>query len=322
MVPVDVIRISPDDAPSLIDTSTGRRKVAGSAVHHFGGFLDAAWRRNDIMWGRLDAAERLITAVLPESHPRRAFLVEQAQRAIISEELKGSPELAAAITAALLANAGEPGTGSVAGLAGKDPERVKALVEEAVRSGMEPEKLRDYLRDDFQVPEGLEATASLRTLARGTRVTGQVLSGLAGEQRLLSRPAALMIRSGTFLWGLVEVSVPRSLPALLFRYWLSLLTLVEVILIVGGALLGQPGAQRLGWTALLLTVAARLTVAVVAGWLRGRKRPLRLAAGAVLAAVLALAFVEAAFHLNDDVQEQLCRTPAAIQRVTSVECPP
>ena len=322
MVPVDVIRISPDDAPSLIDTSTGRRKVAGSAVHHFGGFLDAAWRRNDIMWGRLDAAERLITAVLPESHPRRAFLIEQAQRAIIAEELKGSPELAAAITGALLDNGGEPGAGSVAGIAGKDPQRVKALVEEAVRSGMEPEKLRAYLRDDFQVPDSLDATASLRTLARGTRVTGQVLSGLAGEQKLLSRPAALLVRAGTFLWGLVEVSVPRSLPALLFRYWLSLLTLVEVILIVGGALLGQPGAQRLGWTALLLTVAARLTVAVVAGWLAGKKRPLRLAAGAVLAAVLALAVVEAAFHLNDDVQEQLCKTPSAVQRVTSVECPP
>lgn len=321
MVPVDVIRISPDDATSLIDTSTGRRKVAGSAVHHFGGFLDAAWRRNDIMWGRLDAAERLITAVLPESHPRRAFLIESAHRAIISEELQGSPELAAAITAALLENGGEAGKG-VAGAAAREPGRVKALVEEAVRSGMEPEKLRAYLRDDFQVPEDLEATSSLRTLARGTRVTGQVLSGLAGEQKLLTRPAALMIRAGTFLWGLVEVSVPRSLPALLFRYWLSLLTLVEIILIVGGALLGQPGAQRLGWTALLLTVAARLTVAVVAGWLRGKKRPLRLAAGAILAAVLGLAFVEAAFHLNDDIQEQLCRTPGAVQRLTSVECPP
>ena len=42
----------------------------------------------------------------------------------------------------------------------------------------------------------------------------------------------------------------------------------------------------------------------------------------MLAAVLALAFVEAAFHLNDDIQEQLCKTPGAIQRLTSVECPP
>ncbi len=322
MVPVDVIRISPDDATSLVDTATGGRKVAGATVHHFGGFLDAGWRRNDIMWGRLDAAERLITAVLSESNPRRAYLIEEAQRAIIADEMKASPELGAAISAVLLEQVGRTSPEGALKALADDPLQVSVLVEEAVRSGMQPERLRRYLHDDFQVPEALEPTASLRTLARGTRVTGQVLSGLAEDQRLLSRPAALMVRAGTFLWGLVEVSVPRSLPALLFRYWLSLLTLIEIILIVGGALLGQPGAQRLGWTALFLTLAARVVVAITAGWLQGKKRPIRLAIGLLLAAILALAFVEAAFHLNDDIQEQLCKAPDAVRKLTSVECPP
>lgn len=286
MVAVDVIRISPDDATSLIDTSTGRGKVAGSAVGHFGGFLDPAWRRNDIMWGRLDAAERLITAVLPESNPRRPFLIEAAQRIIVSEEMRGSPELAAAISATLLRSPGKPDGGSATAALGGDPGKVKVLVEEAVRSGMEPERLLAYLRDDFEVPTRLEPTSTVRILARGTRVTGQVLSGLAGERKLLSRPAALLVRAGTLLWGLVEVSVPRSLANLLFRYWLTLLTLAEVILVLGGALLGQPAAQRLGWVTLLLTLLARAAASVLAWWFHGRKR--RLLVSVCLAVVVLL----------------------------------
>jgi hypothetical protein len=30
------------------------------AVAHFGAFLDRDWRANDVLWGRLDAVERII----------------------------------------------------------------------------------------------------------------------------------------------------------------------------------------------------------------------------------------------------------------------
>lgn len=29
-------------------------------LHHFGAFLDAGWRENDYLWGRLDAAELIL----------------------------------------------------------------------------------------------------------------------------------------------------------------------------------------------------------------------------------------------------------------------
>ena len=62
---VEVVRVSPEDAPSIIDEAKDtRRKLAGTAVHHFGGFLDERWRRNDMLWGRLDAAERIIRSTL------------------------------------------------------------------------------------------------------------------------------------------------------------------------------------------------------------------------------------------------------------------
>ena len=64
---VDVHRVSPRDAESLVPMPslgpdgklTGRRRLAGVSLGHFGGFLDKGWRYNDMLWGRLDGAERL-----------------------------------------------------------------------------------------------------------------------------------------------------------------------------------------------------------------------------------------------------------------------
>ena len=41
-----------------------RTKLAGVAIGHFGGFFEQGWRKNDILWGRLDAAERIIETIL------------------------------------------------------------------------------------------------------------------------------------------------------------------------------------------------------------------------------------------------------------------
>src|SRR5690349_12505911 len=95
---VEVIRISPEDATTLINErkeqkdspdGTGRRKLAGVALHHFGAFLDRTWRQNDIMWGRLDGAERLVTALLsePENKDLRDELIKQAHTSILIDEM-------------------------------------------------------------------------------------------------------------------------------------------------------------------------------------------------------------------------------------------
>jgi hypothetical protein len=84
----EVFRISPRDATSLVDENAPtekRRKLAGTALFHFGAFLDREWRQNDLMWGRLDAAERIIRAVLPRSLEANA-LIEEANLAIVGSE--------------------------------------------------------------------------------------------------------------------------------------------------------------------------------------------------------------------------------------------
>ena len=62
-----------------------RRKLAGTALFHFGAFLNREWRQNDLMWGRLDAAERIIRAVLPRS-PEATALIHEANLAIVGSE--------------------------------------------------------------------------------------------------------------------------------------------------------------------------------------------------------------------------------------------
>jgi hypothetical protein len=93
---VDVHRVSPEDATSIVDERgpDGRKKLAGEALGHFGAFFGEDFRRNDILWGRLDGAERLITVLLPdgdkdaEKETLRNDLIKKAHIAILKEELK------------------------------------------------------------------------------------------------------------------------------------------------------------------------------------------------------------------------------------------
>lgn len=63
--PIGVSQFSPITACALATPHGG--KLKGVALHHFGGFTDPAWRENDYLWGRLDAAE-LILRTLRTAH--------------------------------------------------------------------------------------------------------------------------------------------------------------------------------------------------------------------------------------------------------------
>lgn len=63
---IHVWRISPYDAQRGFSRRPAEEKIAGKALNHFGGFLKDSWRANDILWGRIDAACRLIEILLPK----------------------------------------------------------------------------------------------------------------------------------------------------------------------------------------------------------------------------------------------------------------
>ena len=84
--PIHFVRISPCDAEG--DGSQG--KLAGGSLAHFGGFLNEAWRGNDIVRGRLDAVEIILRTFLPgrEHELTRHQLLTRA-----TEDIRKSMEL-------------------------------------------------------------------------------------------------------------------------------------------------------------------------------------------------------------------------------------
>lgn len=98
---IDVFRVSPEDARAIVDERQeldGRgqymHKLAGTTLGNFGAFFERKFRVNDITWGRLDGAERIIAALVPADEALRDQLTREAHRAIIVEEAEGRLDLA------------------------------------------------------------------------------------------------------------------------------------------------------------------------------------------------------------------------------------
>jgi patatin-related protein len=215
---VEVARISPRDAPSLIDEPaeerrhSDRRKLAGVAVGHFGGFVERSWRKNDVMWGRLDGAERLIATLLPATHPQRDELIAEAHRIILDEELA-------------------------------DSDRVPA----AVRESTDPDALRSWFRESYRFDPSTDSQKAVRSMGRITAVVGDLLDGLSSGQGAMKTPALWLVRLGRLMTGFAELAIPRTPWALIRRHWLRLLIAIGVVLVIVGGLAGVDAAQHVGW---------------------------------------------------------------------------
>jgi hypothetical protein len=85
--PLEIVRMSPLDSTRL-GLSTAKDKLEGVKFAHFGAFLKREWRENDYLWGRLDAAERLIGLVLRPDQGCRAedWEIKPALAAILADE--------------------------------------------------------------------------------------------------------------------------------------------------------------------------------------------------------------------------------------------
>jgi hypothetical protein len=297
---VDVLRISPEDANSLVDEraerqkANGRQKLAGTALHHFGAFLDQVWRQNDILWGRLDGAERLITAMLPdlENKKVRAQLISEAHGAILAEELtqESRAALNVLLTDALVKmSAGTTVQAAVDQvLRPLQDETRKTRLSTVIRAGLENEELLDFVKSSYQVNRDLDPKLMLSSIARSTQVIGKMFEHMADQRQLNGKRLAWIARFGQFFWGLVEVAVPGSLMNLFFRHWLAVLYAFEVIFLIGASILlgADPQITKFGWTALGLTLTLNVVVLLLGNYIRGRGKLLRVVMVFVVATVL------------------------------------
>ena len=95
---VEVIRMSPRDTHLLRAPRPGH-KLEGVGFGHFRGFFARRYRENDYLWGRLDAAERLIGIVLGTDHPDFRRWCGHAFLAILDEEEAALPRIGSLVSA-------------------------------------------------------------------------------------------------------------------------------------------------------------------------------------------------------------------------------
>jgi patatin-related protein len=93
---IDVVRFSPADSTALgAATAQGKstpQKLLGVKLAHFGAFFSREARENDYLWGRLDAAERLVGLLLGQPTPGD---LKPVLAAIVAEEESGAEPLTA-----------------------------------------------------------------------------------------------------------------------------------------------------------------------------------------------------------------------------------
>lgn len=295
---VDVVRVSPYDSKNLIDETKdgGRRKLGGTELGHFGAFFEKGWRKNDIMWGRLDASERIITTLLPAPRTKqerleRQHLIDEAHAAILAEEMlpDGEANLRELYVRALAgASAGLTKADAVkkvfAQLKGTQPGNV--TLKRVLDSCVAPEELLDYFKKGYEVDRQLDPKSMVRLFARSTKVFGRMLESLAEKHGVENKRVAWVTRLGQVFWGLVEVAVPGSFWNLMARQFVFLLYLFEFLLIVGGTLFINDPMQQLGLKALAVTLTVNFVVILLGQFMQGRYKLLRVA---VVIALLLLA---------------------------------
>jgi predicted acylesterase/phospholipase RssA len=282
---VDVVRVSPRDADNLsligrtaFPADQAADKLAGEVLGHFGGFLDRGWRRNDYIWGRLDAAEILLRAIAatPPALPTSALaaLVADARREILVDEHRAYNAERGRPDAPVPDPIGHPHRNLP--LIGRGRERFADLPPERRA------ELFGYLLQT--VPRMLQAPGTMPATAAvlgALRAAGTVLRVLAVPLLLLAAPAptrwsrlvgalllsgllaTLLVLAGAYTAGRIGVAATLALGAL----GLGATALAYVL----GAAVGRPGR---GWLVVLVAAgvaagaALRPTLERLLVWLR------------------------------------------------------
>jgi predicted acylesterase/phospholipase RssA len=189
---IETVRISPDVAMRYLSgDETVAQKLAGEKLMHFSGFLKQSWRENDIIWGRLDAAEVIVRTLMPKpgnpeeiSDEAKPYLEKICQE-IIAEEMRGIRERRKAEIDKVL-------------FSGAEQERIKAILEE--KNGLDAQESESYFRAHYNV--GQEALRDIsrayviRTAATALRTAARLFKRLPGKApKLIARAIQGPVRS-------------------------------------------------------------------------------------------------------------------------------
>lgn len=264
----EIYRISPVDGIKR----PLKEKLAGYALWDFGAFLEKEWRENDMLWGRLDASERLVSSVLndPADKACKEDFVRRLQTAIIAQEAaRCTLDLAPAV--------------------------------QASREGT----LQLYLKDKYKMPDPPDRAKSARQIAKASDILGRMIeedvgvkNGMTGTLRSLGQIAE----------GTVALLTPGGLGRAFLNYWLQLLALMTLLFYLFGKFGNDPGVAHFALIGFAL-VALLAVAASVLGSFLAKRLPAYVVRmvkwfPAVVLAVLALIGCR---HFHEDWQSFLLR---------------
>ncbi|HVS69094.1 MAG TPA: patatin-like protein [Mycobacteriales bacterium] len=249
-IDLDVRRISPRDSTMLVDEErTQHKKLAGAELHHFGAFLEADWRRNDILWGRLDAAEGVIKAIYPDND-RRAGLIERAHHAIVVEAL------------------GNPGYRRL--LLRQIPRDTQPSTDLTTLAG----QVLDGYRNNYTPPPPPSREDAVHLASRSLRVierVGDTMSrGATGAVDTVSTWLGRVLK-------IVATTVDLALPSTTIGYYgahlVHLVILAAAIMVFLGSVSSHAGVVGFGWEVIAAGVALLLAASAVRAWIHRRRPP-------------------------------------------------
>ena len=293
---VDVIRISPDDAPLLVNQSDGKKKLAGIKLFHFGAFLSEKWRMNDRMWGRLDGAERLISALLPgnENGKVRETLVREAHELILRKELwtDNFRDVGRALSESLIRMRAGP---AVPDSAVKVDPATQQIVNKLIEN-LNPGALYDFFKAGHQAPPAIPAKESLPLTGRAVRVLGDMLRGIAVEKKVDQKYVSWIAASGSMLSLMVGLAMPGGLPSGFFKRLIAVAYGFELFLIATGLVTANSNIARYGGLLLGITLGIDFCVMLIRRVLKVQSIKTDLfAVVAVIALILAAAGMDSLF---------------------------
>ena len=297
---IEVFRISPEDATHIVDEAEARKKkLFGTKLGNFGAFFKRDFRTNDILWGRLDGAERIITALLPDAKydrkrtnpsikydDTRDRLIEEAQNAILKEVLGVEDEskltailkeLAAGTKPADVGGRPEPDTEHAFGIAGAEnlagyltEPRVRFALTSFLKNQTPIQVFRQSFLENYEGLREFNNQDMVKNAARASRVFGRMLEGYADDHKLNHKRVTWVTRLAQLFWGLVEVAIPGSIGNLVFQHWLKLIYLFEFLLILLGTLLTSHAAQQFGWLTFGITATIHTAQLILSDALTGK----------------------------------------------------
>ena len=296
---VDIVRVSPEDAPTLVperDERDGSRRVyklAGTRFGNFGAFFERRWRASDMLVGppRRRGAHRARHAGAARpwrgggaGAPRAAGAGRHRVRGDAGAGRRGRAPVAHAVRDAHDEQQGRarPARGHDGPAAAVHPRDRTGDRREAVAR---PPAVR--VPGAFREDTGLAPDLGAPLFARATQIFGRLLDGTGDRYGPLSAKAgAWLLWIGRVAWGLIEIALPRTWGALLARYWLNLFYLLGVVGIASGMLFAWGSMRSLGVRLLLVAVGVDLARSLVRALLARRLPILRLVATVAVAIFL------------------------------------